>query len=92
MATYIYQYKNWPQFTWDEQKIQVILGKVRHLQGKIFGQMNALGFSVKEEAVLSTLTVDVIKSSEIEGERLSYCRPHKRTVGITLYINQIYQL
>lgn len=72
MAKYIYQYGNWPHFTWDEQKIQVILGKVRHLQGKIFGQMSALGFSVKKEAVLSTLTVDVIKSSEIEGERLNY--------------------
>lgn len=72
MAKYIYQYENWPHFSWDEQKIQVILGKVRHLQGKIFGQMSALGFSVKEEAVLSTLTVDVIKSSEIEGKRLNY--------------------
>ncbi len=72
MAKYIYQHENWPHFTWDEQKIQVILGKVRHLQGKIFGQMNALGFSVKEEAMLSTLTVDVIKSSEIEGEKLNY--------------------
>lgn len=72
MVKYIYQYENWPHFIWNEQKIQVILGKVRHLQGKIFGQMSALGFSVKEEAVLSTLTVDVVKSSEIEGERLNY--------------------
>ena len=72
MVEYIYQYENWPHFIWNEQKIQVILGKVRHLQGKVFGQMSALGFSVKEEAVLSTLTVDVIKSSEIEGERLNY--------------------
>jgi Fic family protein len=72
MAKYIYQYENWPHFTWDEKQIQVILGKVRHLQGKIFGQMGALGFSVKEETLLSTLTSDVIKSSEIEDERLNY--------------------
>ncbi len=72
MAKYIYQYENWPHFTWDEKQIQVILGKVRHLQGKIFGQMDALGFSVREETVLSTLTSDVIKSSEIEDERLNY--------------------
>ena len=72
MAKYIYQYENWPHFTWDEKQIQVILGKARHLQGKIFGQMGVLGFSVKEETVLNTLTVDVIKSSEIEGERLNY--------------------
>lgn len=50
----------------------MILGKVRHLQGKILGQMSGLGFSIKEEAVLSTLTLDVLKSSEIEGEMLNY--------------------
>ncbi|MCK5022793.1 MAG: Fic family protein [Candidatus Aenigmarchaeota archaeon] len=72
MVKYIYQYNNWPHFTWNEQEIQVILGKVRHLQGKLFGQMSALGFSLKEEAMLSTLTLDVLKSSEIEGEELNY--------------------
>lgn len=72
MAKYIYQYSNWPNFTWNEPEIQVILGKVRHLQGKLFGQMSTLGFSIKEETLLSTLTVDVLKSSEIEGEKLNY--------------------
>ena len=72
MARYIYEYDQWPEFTWDDKKISVILGKVRHLQGKIFGQMEALGFSIKEEAMLSTLTLDVLKSSEIEGEILNY--------------------
>ena len=72
MAKYIYEYDNWPNFTWDNNEISVILGKVRHLQGKIFGQMGALGFSVKEETILSTLTLDVLKSSEIEGEILNY--------------------
>ena len=72
MARYIYEYKNWPEFTWDERKISVILGKVRHLQGKVFGQMQGLGFSIKEETILSTLTLDVLKSSEIEGEFLNY--------------------
>jgi len=72
MAKYIYQNTNWPNFTWNEQELQVILGKVRHLQGKLFGQMSALGFSIKAEALLSTLTIDVLKSSEIEGEKLNY--------------------
>jgi Fic family protein len=34
--------------------------------------MGALGFSIKEETILSTLTLDVLKSSEIEGEFLNY--------------------
>lgn len=72
MVKYIYQYDNWPQFTWNEQEIQVLLGKVRHLQGKLLGQMTALGFSLKEEAMLTNLTLDVLKSSEIEGEKLNY--------------------
>ncbi len=72
MVKYIYQYSNWPSFTWDEKEILSLLGKVRHLQGKIFGQINALGFSLRAETMLSTLTLDVLKSSEIEGEILNY--------------------
>ena len=72
MPIYIYQHDQWPNFNWDEKRIQLLLGKVRHLQGKIFGQMSALGFALKEETILSTLTLDVLKSSEIEGEILNY--------------------
>ncbi len=72
MTKYIYEYDHWPEFAWDDKQISVVLGKVRHLQGKIFGQMGALGFSIKEETILYTLTLDVLKSSEIEGEILNY--------------------
>jgi Fic family protein len=72
MAKYIYDYKNWPNFTWQQNRINAILGEVRFLQGKITGQMNMLGFATKEETNLTTLTLDVIKSSEIEGEKLDY--------------------
>lgn len=72
MPRYIYEYDQWPVFTWDDKEINLTLGKVRHLQGKLFGQMSALGFSLKEERLLATLTLDVLKSSEIEGEFLNY--------------------
>ena len=72
MAKYIYEYNNWPNFTWQQNSISAILGEVRFLQGKITGQMNMLGFATKEETNLTTLTLDVIKSSEIEGEKLDY--------------------
>lgn len=72
MAEYIYEHKNWPAFSWQDQTINAVFGEVRHLQGKIIGQMNALGFSAKEEATLAALTLDVVKSSEIEGELLNY--------------------
>lgn len=68
---YIYQQKQWPDFTWDSAGLEQSLGKVRHLQGKLSGKMEALGFRLKEEAVLETLTLDVLKTSEIEGELLN---------------------
>jgi Fic family protein len=72
MAKYIYQHQNWTDFSWDEKAINSLFGEVRLMQGKIIGQMNALGFSMKEEATLTALTLDVVKSSEIEGELLNY--------------------
>ncbi len=72
MAKYIYEHKNWTNFSWNDKAINVIFGEVRLMQGKIIGQMNALGFSAKEEATLTALTLDVVKSSEIEGELLNY--------------------
>ena len=72
MAKYIYEYKEWPNFTWDDKAINAIFGEVKLLQGKIIGQMQALGFSSREEAMLTTLSLDVVKSSEIEGEILNF--------------------
>ncbi|MGE4568686.1 MAG: Fic family protein [Bacteroidales bacterium] len=72
MATYIYEHNNWTDFSWQDKAINVVFGEVRLMQGKIIGQMNALGFSTKEEATLTALTLDVVKSSEIEGELLNY--------------------
>ncbi len=72
MAKYIYQYANWTDFTWDDKAINAVFGEVKLLQGKLIGQMNSLGFSAKEEVALSALTLDVVKSSEIEGEMLNY--------------------
>ena len=71
MLKYIYQHKNWTDFIWDYNEIAVVLGEVRNLQGKLLGTMNAMGFSLKSEAMLETLTLDIMKSSEIEGEKLN---------------------
>jgi Fic family protein len=68
---YIYEHKDWPAFIWDADAISTILGSVRYRQGIILGQMQVLGFRLQEETMLKTLTMDVIKSSEIEGEPLN---------------------
>lgn len=67
---YIYQYKDWPRFTWDEAKLLPQLIEIRHRQGRLLGRMEALGFQLREEAVLQTMTLEIIKTSEIEGEKL----------------------
>lgn len=72
MAKFIYEHENWSNFTWDDKVINSIFGEVRLMQGKIIGQMNSLGFYTKEEVILSALTFEVIKSSEIEGELLDF--------------------
>lgn len=68
---YIYQQKDWPHFIWNNQRIIVKLGEVRNLQGKLVGKMEALGFDLQSAASLETLTLEILKSTEIEGEVLN---------------------
>src|SRR5262245_19223217 len=67
---YIYQLQDWPRFTWNREQLAESLAAVRHRQGRLIGHMEALDFNLRQEAILQTLTADVPKSSEIEGEKL----------------------
>ena len=67
---YIHERADWPLFRWDQEELTNQLAAVRHRQGRLLGRMDGLGFRSREEAVLSTLTQDVLKSSGIEGEIL----------------------
>src|ERR1035437_9785296 len=67
---YIHELQEWPRFYWDRERLAEPLASVRHRQGRLIGHMEALGFNLQQEAVLETLTADVLKSSEIEGEKL----------------------
>lgn len=71
MARYIHQLPDWPRFRWNHEKLAAPLAAARHRQGRLLGRMEALGFQLQQEAVLRTLTLDVLKSSEIEGEVLN---------------------
>ena len=71
MNHYIYQETDWPKFHWDREAIALPLAAVHNRQGRLFGRMEGLGFPQRDAAVLGTLTSDVIKSSEIEGEVLN---------------------
>jgi Fic family protein len=70
MSAYIYAQPDWPELRWNRESLADRLATVRHEQGRLMGRMEALGFKLRQEAVLETLTEDVLKSSEIEGEQL----------------------
>jgi Fic family protein len=70
MTLYIHQQGDWPKLCWNSEALTRLLGDVRHRQGRLLGQMQALGFGLQEEVVLRTLTEDVVKSSAIEGQEL----------------------
>lgn len=70
MSTFNHQRDEWPLLTWDREALSEPLAAVSRRQGRLIGRMEALGFTLREEAVLRTLTQDVIKSSEIEGQIL----------------------
>lgn len=67
---YVWQQADWPRMTWDTAALATSLGEVSRAQGRLLGKMEALGFELRSEAHLRSLTQDVVKSSEIEGEHL----------------------
>lgn len=67
---YIWELPAWPRFTWRAAELIEPLAQTRHLQGRLIGRMEGLGFRLKAEAQLRTLTEEVVKTSEIEGEIL----------------------
>jgi len=70
MTTYIYNRKAWPHFRLDQASLMERLASVRHVQGRLLGRMEGLGFSLQAEATLQSLTQEIIASSGIEGEQL----------------------
>lgn len=67
---YIHDYENWWLFRYDSQRIVTALGRVRAKQGHVMGRMLSLGFDSQDEAMLSNMSLELVRSSEIEGERL----------------------
>lgn len=71
MKLYIHQKDNWSNFTWTNDELVNQLSEIRNLQGRLIGRMESLGFDLRNEALLDTLTLDALKSAEIEGELLN---------------------
>lgn len=64
---YIWQQKNWPNFTWDSEAILEPLSRLSRLHGLLNGWMSSLGFNEKNRSLLTAMTEELMGSSEIEG-------------------------
>lgn len=84
---YIYHNPDWPKFRWDNSSIIALLAEVKYLQGLLLGKMQSIGFEQQNEASLETITLDVLKSTEIEGQLLNVDQVRSsvaRKLGIVL--------
>jgi Fic family protein len=70
LRQYIHLEKEWPEFWWNYDAFADQLALIRHQQGRLMGRMEGIGLLARQESLLKTLTADVLKTSEIEGERL----------------------
>jgi Fic family protein len=68
---YLYERKNWWKFQYDKDQIVNLLGEVRAKQGLMLGRMTSLGFDFQDDAMLTTMSLELVRSSEIEGENLN---------------------
>jgi Fic family protein len=68
---YIHELPDWPKFRWDNDRIAELLAAVRHHQGRLLGRIEGFGLKLRNEALLDTLTEEVVKSGEIEGQQLN---------------------
>ena len=69
--TYIWRDPDWPAWRYDLSVIAGPLAAVSRAQGLLLGRLADVGMTLRNQASLAALTEDVLKTSEIEGERLN---------------------
>ena len=69
--TYIHERQDWTDWQWNNDTLLPVLSRVRLLQGRLLGTLSTLGFEFNVQAQLDAVCMEVIKTSEIEGETLN---------------------
>ena len=69
--TYIHEHPDWTDWQWSDKKLLPLVSRVRILQGRLLGKLLTLGFDLNVEAQLDAVTLEIVKTSEIEGESLN---------------------
>jgi Fic family protein len=84
---YIYEHKDWPNFIWDKILILEKLASIQYSHGQLIGKMESIGLFKQKESALETISQDIIKSSEIEGDLLDEIQVRSsvaRRIGISI--------
>lgn len=68
---YIWQASDWPSWRFDLAALAEAMAGVSRAQGHLMGRLADVGMALRAQASLAVLTEDVVKTSEIEGERLN---------------------
>ena len=69
--TYIHEHPDWTEWQWSDKKLLPLVSRVRILQGRLLGKLLTLGFDLNVEAQVDAVTLEIVKTSEIEGESLN---------------------
>lgn len=69
--TYIHERSDWTKWQWSDKELLPLVSRVRILQGRLLGKLSTLGFDLNVEAQLDAVTLEIVKTSEIEGEELN---------------------
>ena len=70
MRKYVYQYRSWPNLSWDSAALSPMLSELRLKQGIIIGRLEAAGFALREQTMLESLSDEITDSFKIEGESI----------------------
>jgi len=68
---YIWQHEDWPNWRYDKNALEALVAAVQCEQKCLFDRLSSEGVLLREQVNLAALSEDVLKTSEIEGERLN---------------------
>ena len=70
-CNYIWQASDWPAWRFDLAALAEPMAQVSRAQGLLLGRLADVGMALRNQASLTALTEEVVKTSEIEGEQLN---------------------
>ncbi len=68
LAMYLWQHGEWPRMSWQDTRLTKLLVEMNVLRGQLFGRFVMLVIKARNDSILETLTQEIVRSSEIEGD------------------------